>query len=306
MQRGYVMPITDRRRPRIVTIEYEADERFANLPLADRVTMVLLTGGRVRLTVNGGATEAAAPCILMLSQYDAIRVEDGADYMAKSFSFRPTFMNYVLTFDRLAADDFPEPNDKHDASLINMFLRRNDRYNGVIALPPHIFFRIYEWLNIMGAETLAQSDGRWTCRIRRYLLQILYLLEDVNLKVMKGVREIDLILEYIHTNYSEELTLEHLCKVANTNRTTLNRQFREQTGSTVIDYVLTHRLKIAADALSHTNLKLNEIAAGTGFKCESYFIRQFKRKMGLSPIEYRKDTFFKREEEKQMFLAGLG
>ena len=28
------------------------------------------------------------------------------------------------------------------------------------------------------AQCLSQSDGKWACRIRRYLLQILYLLED--------------------------------------------------------------------------------------------------------------------------------
>jgi AraC-like DNA-binding protein len=148
----------------------------------------------------------------------------------------------------------------------------------------------------MGTETYAQSDGYWTCRIRRYLLQTLYLLDDIymNRKVPNTIKreksQVDILLEYIHTNYSNEISLELLTKVANLNRTSLNRKFKEQTGHTAMEYLLMYRLKIACDALSHTNLKLGEIAEAIGFKYDTYFIRQFSARMGVTPMEYRMNS----------------
>jgi len=90
-------------------------------------------------------------------------------------------------------------------------------YDGVIDLPADTYLRITEWLSIMGTEVYAQSDGRWTCRIRRYLLQTLYLLDDIFMdrKKISGVKRekspVDIVMEYIHTNYSNNIKLDALC-----------------------------------------------------------------------------------------------
>ena len=84
-------------------------------------------------------------------------------------------------------------------------------------MPADTYLRITEWLSIMGTEVYAQSDGRWTCRIRRYLLQTLYLLDDIFMdrKKISGVKRekspVDIVMEYIHTNYSNNIKLDALC-----------------------------------------------------------------------------------------------
>ncbi|MDR0948389.1 MAG: AraC family transcriptional regulator [Lachnospiraceae bacterium] len=290
------MPQNDRHRTRIVPIEFEANEQFLDLPLLDRVTLVLLSSGKASLTLNGKSVVLEAPCMLLLSQNDQLKLEDSTRMAAKSFSFRPTFVNSSLTFERLMADDFFELEDEHDRNMMNLFLKRDAYYDGTIDLPPQTYLRIFEWLAIMGTETYAQSDGYWTCRIRRYLLQTLYLLDDIymNRKVPNTIKreksQVDILLEYIHTNYANEISLELLTKVANLNRTSLNRKFKEQTGHTAMEYLLLYRLKIACDALTHTNLKLAEIAEAIGFRYDTYFIRQFSARMGVTPMEYRQNA----------------
>ncbi|GIO99787.1 hypothetical protein J14TS5_48730 [Paenibacillus lautus] len=49
-------------------------------------------------------------------------------------------------------------------------------------------------------------------------------------------------------------------------------------------YLLSHRLKVACDLLTHTGMKLEEIARATGFEFDTYFIKQFTVKKGISPI----------------------
>lgn len=163
---------------------------------------------------------------------------------------------------------------------------------GVISLHADSFLRIQEWLTIIGTETVVQSDGKWTCRIRRYLLQILYLLDDMIVAEFpldgNGLNSIvDTCISYIQTNYSQNITQKTLCDLVHTNRTTLNLRFKEQVSMTSIEYLLHYRLKIAKEALSHTRLTIAEISNAVGFSYESYFIRQFRKKVGVTPTVYR-------------------
>ena len=287
------MAQNDRHRPRIVPIEFNATEDFTSLPLKARVTLALISNGKASFDLNGKAVVLTAPCILLLSQYDNIKLVESSQFAAKSFSFDPLFVNSSLTFERLAVNDFWELEDEHDRNMMNMFLSRDEYYDGVIDLPPQTYLRVSEWISVMGTETQSQSDPYWTCRIRRYLLQTLYLLDDIymNRKLPNTINReksaVDIILAYMHTNYSQDITLDSLCKLVRLNRTSVCRKFKEQTGRPPMDYLLSHRLKIACEALSHTNLSLNEIAEAIGFKYVTYFIRQFTAKMGLSPTEYR-------------------
>lgn len=287
------MPQNDRHRTRVVPIEFEANERFETLPLTERVSIVLITNGKVSLFLNEKAITLTVPCIMLISQYDTVKMIEAIHLAAKSFSFKPIFMNSALIFERLSSNDFFELEDEHDRNMMNLFLLRDEYYNGTIDLPAKTYLRINEWLAIMGTEVYAQSDGYWTCRIRRYLLQTLYLLDDIYMerKTLHSVKRekspIDILLEYIHINYQSDISLDDLCGLIHINRTTLNRKFKEQVGHTAMEYLLRHRLKIACDALSHTNLSLAEIAEAIGFRYDTYFIKQFTAKMGESPTEYR-------------------
>ena len=287
------MSQNDRHRPRLVPIEFETNEKFTSLPLNSRVTLVLISNGRASFELNGKAIILTSPCVMMISQYDKTKLTGSSQLAAKSFSFNPVFVNSNLTFERLAADDFWDLEDEHDRNMMNMFLFRDEYYDGTIDLAPKAYLRISEWISIIGTETHAQSDPYWTCRIRRYLLQSLYLLDDVymNRKVPNTIKReksaVDILLEYIHTNYSSDITLDFLCKLVRLNRTSLSRKFKERTGLPPMEYLLSYRLKVTCDTLIHTNLSLSEIAEASGFKYVTYFIKQFTAKMGLSPTEYR-------------------
>ena len=264
------------------------------MPFDEHVSIILISNGSSGLILNEKSVTVKAPCIMLISKYDTIKIAETIRLDAKSFSFNPQFINSVLSFERLKANDFFELEDEHDRNLMNLFLCRDEFYDGIIDLHAKTYLRISEWLAIMGTEVFAQSDGYWTCRIRRYLLQTLYLLEDIFMerkspKILKREKsQIDVLLEYIHVNYSDDISLNSLCKLVHVNRTSLNRKFKEQVGNTAMEYLLRHRLKIACEALYHTNLSLAEIAEAIGFKYDTYFIKQFTAKMGETPTEYRR------------------
>ncbi|MNC47021.1 Bifunctional transcriptional activator/DNA repair enzyme AdaA [compost metagenome] len=95
------------------------------------------------------------------------------------------------------------------------------------------------------------------------------------------------MLDYIHTNYERKITLEDLTSCAHLNRMSLNKLFRERCEKTAIGYLLSYRLKVASEMLTHTDMSLNEIAQATGFEYDTYLIKQFTAKKGMSPTMYR-------------------
>lgn len=98
---------------------------------------------------------------------------------------------------------------------------------------------------------------------------------------------VDLVLEYIYTNYSNKIILEDLTSCAHLNRVSLNELFKERCGCTAMGYLQLYRMQVAGDLLIHTDMSLNEIARSTGFEYDTYFIKQFTAKRGVSPTSYR-------------------
>ena len=140
----------------------------------------------------------------------------------------------------------------------------------------------------------AQTDS-WPCLSRSYFLELLILLErSLHEKSFspdsKGTDSNPLkpILEYIHTHYNADLSLDSIASRFATNRTTLNKRFNEICGMSTMAYINTVRLDVASTLLRDTTLSIAEITERTGFMDESYFARVFRKKIGTAPGTYRK------------------
>ena len=68
----------------------------------------------------------------------------------------------------------------------------------------------------------------------------------------------------------------------------LGRIFNAETGATVSSYIMDTRISEASKLLSETAVSINDIAALVGYGDANYFAKVFRRKMGLTPSEYRK------------------
>ncbi len=275
-----------------IPIDFNSKESFYSYPASDLLTMTLVTDGVWEFTLNNNGYCLEAPFILCLNDSDIFCLNEAKRAAAKTFVFAATFLNSSLTRQALSDDKFDKIEDMHDRNLIQVFLRRNEHFAGLLPLNAPSAMQINASMSIIGSECLSQSDGKWTCRIRRYLLQILYSLEDEFLMSYDGKKSnkkpIDYALEYIHSNYHLGLTLDGISKYVGLNRTSLNSHCKQATGMTIIQYLNNYRAKMAEDALRHTNLNLSEIAVCCGYNYESYFIKTFTEKHGISPTEYRK------------------
>jgi AraC family L-rhamnose operon regulatory protein RhaS len=140
-----------------------------------------------------------------------------------------------------------------------------------------------------------QETYLWICRGRSYFFEILCYVStfinskaDMDLVLDNDSNLMDEILLYIHTNYSEKITLHSLVEHFNINRTTINDMFRKATGESVISYLIKLRIEASAMMLRDTGIPINEIGYRVGFDDLSHFSRTFKKIIGCSPSQYRK------------------
>ncbi len=70
----------------------------------------------------------------------------------------------------------------------------------------------------------------------------------------------------------------------------LQRLYKELFSSSIKDEIISARMSKAMQLLRHTDFKVQEIAAHCGYNNENHFMRQFKEKVGVTALQYRKNT----------------
>lgn len=96
------------------------------------------------------------------------------------------------------------------------------------------------------------------------------------------------IYNYINEHYTEKITLDDICFLFATNKTSLCCKFKSEYGITVLSYI--HKVKIDAAKvlIREQNLSVTEISESLGFGSIHYFCKLFKKHTGLSPKAYSK------------------
>lgn len=97
------------------------------------------------------------------------------------------------------------------------------------------------------------------------------------------------VKEYLHENFTAPPGLSELAKAAGVHPTHLARVFRQFEHCTAGEYVRRIRLKHARQKMVSTNDPLVQIALESGFSDQAHFTRSFKREMGMTPTEFRRN-----------------
>lgn len=93
--------------------------------------------------------------------------------------------------------------------------------------------------------------------------------------------------DYLDTHYNEKISLDMLADMFLLNKYTLSRGFKEQYGTSIINYLLITRITHAKQLLRFTDETVEEIGNKCGITPLYYFSRIFKQIEGISPLEYR-------------------
>lgn len=135
------------------------------------------------------------------------------------------------------------------------------------------------------------DDVERNIRLSEFLLLIARIINSEkisNVPMTKSEDRISEILRYIHSNYNQDISLECLSKQFFISKSRLSQVFKDTTGFSVGDYILTYRIKTACTLLK-SGMRVQDVGEITGFHTSANFIRAFKKRTGYSPGKFSKN-----------------
>ena len=140
-------------------------------------------------------------------------------------------------------------------------------------------------------ELCETKENAYELGVKAAVLQIIFLLirmypsrEIVSSPDREQLKE---VLQEISVKSSENLSVADMAKFCGWSSSHFMRWFKKMTGDSFTSYVNERRLAEAAEALRQTDDKILTISQDAGFMNLSNFNRQFKKRYGVTPREYR-------------------
>ena len=162
---------------------------------------------------------------------------------------------------------------------IRTHLKIKDRYND-----------FDENLQSLYEEIPVFDDIQLSC-LKSLLSNILFsnAIEFENTSIAENIRD------YIVENISDDINASVLCKRFFISRNYLYKAFKESFGCTPVDYVTDLRLELSRKLLLETKDPIYVICERVGIHNYTYFCNLFKKKIGITPTEYRKKPIYQEQ-----------
>lgn len=110
------------------------------------------------------------------------------------------------------------------------------------------------------------------------------------ISVSTSDKSIKRVVKYIDKNYYTDLKLELLAEIFNYNSAYLGKVFKGHTGMSFNTYLDTIRIEQAKKLLMEDKLKVYQVCDKIGYKNIDYFHSKFKKYVGVSPLNYKKQV----------------
>jgi PAS domain S-box-containing protein len=105
---------------------------------------------------------------------------------------------------------------------------------------------------------------------------------------LKPYHEMESVMAEVFARYSEKIDVPALARLTHLSLSQFERRFKKLFQMTPQQFVLRVRIHAACRLLVSTRESAARIALQTGFYDQSYFIKQFQKQMGITPVAYRK------------------
>ena len=129
---------------------------------------------------------------------------------------------------------------------------------------------------------IAQDNALTTDMVREYCAYVKkYSLREYSPLIQK-------VINHINLNLSSTLSLKSLSSMCFITPSYLSNLFKQETGTTLTDYINTQRIHRAARLLCASSRGVADVAEEVGILDVNYFTKIFKKTMGATPTVYRR------------------
>lgn len=244
------------------------------------IEITYIVSGRVNHYLNGKKVKNVAGEAIFINSKQLHLIEpDSVDCELYCLIFKPT----ILCASNYISNKYVEPIIKNE-QLDYYFLNESDEKQKAVL---DLIVKIYELQDSRDYEIEAI---RVLFELWQALYNILPKAKNESRTENKDLHRVKQMLAFIQKRYTENIGLEEICLAGDIGKTKCTKLFIEYLNMTPVDYLINYRLEIAAKMLRTTKESVTDIALSVGFTDSSYFARIFKKRIGMTPIKYRRDN----------------
>lgn len=96
------------------------------------------------------------------------------------------------------------------------------------------------------------------------------------------------VIKILNERVNDKLCIQDVCSELNYSKSYIFRQFKKDTGSTVMVYFTRLKIEKAKKLLRETKMNVTQISAALAFDTPNYFTKTFKKIAGVSPLKYKR------------------
>ncbi|MBE6778606.1 MAG: AraC family transcriptional regulator [Ruminococcaceae bacterium] len=171
-----------------------------------------------------------------------------------------------------------------------LFILRDLGHRKRIASTPEAVVALQRLFSSLQEEYRCRQP-HYLSQCRNLLRQILILLSrqphtEPDWHISPNEEIIQNAAQYISEHYAERLTLRELAQMFAMSESHFSRTFKEYTGVGVAQYIKHTRLRAAEKHLLREGCSVTDVAFSCGFTNSNYFISEFKKYRGITPLQY--------------------
>ncbi len=141
-------------------------------------------------------------------------------------------------------------------------------------------------------ELILLNEGENKLLLHSCLLSLLNLIlfdgEIPSSRNGKNYETIVIAKRYIETHFKEQIKLKNIAESVHLSEIYFHNIFTETVGMTPHQYLISCRVENAKKLLWDTDISMVEVAEKSGFGCQQYLNKVFKKETGMTPVSYRK------------------
>lgn len=255
---------------------------FTHVPLHwhDEMEIIYIKKGHGYVTVDFKQYKVSGSTIVLILPGQLHSIEQYDDLSME-------YENIIFNVNML----LPRTEDTSSTEFLRPFL------SGQISVPS-VFSIVSDYYNDLSAcvdacdEICKTKPVGYDLFIKAKLYEFFFILSnrcrnDKNPRKAKSLEKMKIIFKYIENNYMHKISIAEVAAAVEFSESHFMRYFKENMGTSFVDYLREYRLDMAARLLLVSDATIISIAGEVGFDNLSYFNRAFKQKYGVTPRAYR-------------------
>lgn len=263
-------------------IEYRKDEQGFHIHrhVEHRYQGVLVTRGKVRYMVGDREYLLSNGDLIVLNTLEEHTLEVlEYPYARYIFQIRPEFFQSEIKY--------PE--------IISIFVSRPPGFSHRCHVPIEMWERVCRTMDSMLRE-VSVRDTYWKlmvgCGLREIFVPLFRSIPESfgSYKVDTNASLAFQVQNYLDQHYMEDILMDELAERFYAHKSHLSHVFKQVTGYSIMQYVISLRINKAKAMLLQGNESVSEVAVACGYTDFAHFSKQFRKFENCSPSEYRKQA----------------